>query len=39
MWPTSVSIPSSYNVHELRAYIQQKFERGDVGKNLLISVA
>jgi UPF0042 nucleotide-binding protein len=28
---------SSYNVHELRAYIQQKFERGDVGKNLLIS--
>ena len=30
---------TSYNVHELRAYIQQKFERGDVGKNLLVSVA
>lgn len=28
---------SNYNVHELRAYIQQKFERGDTGKNLLVS--
>jgi RNase adapter protein RapZ len=28
---------SSYNVHELRTYILQKFERGDTGKNLLIS--
>jgi RNase adapter protein RapZ len=28
---------SSYNVHELRAYIQQKFERGDTDKNLLVS--
>src|ERR1700757_2000310 len=26
-----------YNVHELRAYILQKFERGDTDKNLLIS--
>ena len=29
---------TSYNVHELRTYIQQKFERGDVGKNLLVSL-
>lgn len=29
---------SNYNVHELRAYIQQKFERGDTGKSLLISI-
>lgn len=29
---------SNYNVHELRAYIQQKFERGDADKSLLISV-
>src|SRR5271156_3422846 len=28
---------SSYNVHELRAYILQKFERGDTDKNLLVS--
>src|SRR6201996_2339549 len=28
---------SSYNVHELRAYIQQKFERGETDKNLLVS--
>jgi RNase adapter protein RapZ len=28
---------SSYNVHELRAYIQQQFERGDTDKNLLVS--
>jgi UPF0042 nucleotide-binding protein len=28
---------SKYNVHELRAYIQQKFERGDTGKNLQVS--
>jgi RNase adapter protein RapZ len=28
---------TSYNVHELRAYIQQQFERGDSDKNLLIS--
>jgi UPF0042 nucleotide-binding protein len=28
---------SSYNVHELRAYIVQKFERGDTDKNLLVS--
>src|ERR1700744_957434 len=28
---------SSYNVHELRAYIQQKFERGGTDKNLLVS--
>jgi RNase adapter protein RapZ len=28
---------SGYNVHELRAYIQQKFERGDTDKNLLVS--
>jgi UPF0042 nucleotide-binding protein len=28
---------SSYNVHELRAYIQKKFEREDTGKNLLVS--
>src|SRR3984893_15648552 len=26
-----------YNVHELRAYILQKFERGDTDKNLLVS--
>src|SRR6201991_3683028 len=26
-----------YNVHELRAYIVQKFERGDTDKNLLVS--
>jgi RNase adapter protein RapZ len=29
---------TSYNVHELRTYMQQKFERGDVGKNLLVSL-
>src|ERR1700753_1322008 len=28
---------SNYNVHELRAYILQKFERGDTDKNLLVS--
>ena len=28
---------SNYNVHELRSYIQKKFERGDTGKNLLVS--
>src|SRR6201992_2687626 len=28
---------SSYNVHELRAYILQKFERGGTDKNLLVS--
>jgi len=28
---------SRYNVHELRAYILQKFERGDTDKNLLVS--
>ncbi len=28
---------SNYNVHELRNYIQKKFERGDTGKNLLVS--
>src|ERR1700754_2148205 len=28
---------SAYNVHELRAYIQQQFERGDTDKNLLVS--
>src|SRR5271156_2220777 len=28
---------SSYNVHELRAYILQKFERGDTDKPLLVS--
>jgi RNase adapter protein RapZ len=28
---------SSYNVHELRDYIQEKFVRGDQGRNLLIS--
>src|SRR6202050_4940080 len=28
---------SSYNVHELRAYILQKFERGDTDKNLMVS--
>lgn len=28
---------TSYNVHELRAYILQKFERGDTDKNLLVS--
>jgi RNase adapter protein RapZ len=28
---------SRYNVHELRAYIQQQFERGDSDKNLLVS--
>lgn len=28
---------SNFNVHELRAYIQSKFERGDAGKNLLVS--
>ena len=29
---------SSFNVHELRAHIQSKFETGSTGKNLLISV-
>jgi len=29
---------SSYNVHQLRSYIQQKFERGDTAGNLLISL-
>lgn len=29
---------SNYNVHELRAYIQEKFERGDREKSLLVSV-
>ena len=28
---------SSYNVHELRAYILQKFERGGTDKNLMVS--
>ncbi len=28
---------SSFNVHELRAFIQNKFERGSTGKNLLVS--
>ncbi len=28
---------SGYNVHELRAYILQMFERGDRGRNLLVS--
>ncbi|HEV2274307.1 MAG TPA: RNase adapter RapZ [Acidobacteriaceae bacterium] len=28
---------SNYNVHELRSYFQKKFERGDTGKNLLVS--
>ncbi len=28
---------SNYNVHELRAYILQKFERGGTDKNLLVS--
>lgn len=28
---------TSFNVHELRAYIQSKFERGSTGKNLLVS--
>src|SRR3984957_9905809 len=28
---------SGYNVHELRAYILQKFERGNTEKNLLVS--
>jgi UPF0042 nucleotide-binding protein len=28
---------SSYNVHELRAYMISKFERGDSGKNLVVS--
>lgn len=29
---------SSYNVHELRGYIQKKFERGDTGRDLLVSL-
>ncbi|HEX3940651.1 MAG TPA: RNase adapter RapZ [Acidobacteriaceae bacterium] len=29
---------SNYNVHELRSYIQKKFERGDTGKNMLVSL-
>ena len=28
---------SQHNVHELRAFIQRKFERGDSGKTLLLS--
>ncbi len=28
---------SSFNVHELRAFIQNKFERGSTGKDLLVS--
>ncbi len=28
---------SNYNVHELRAYMISKFERGDSGKNLVVS--
>jgi UPF0042 nucleotide-binding protein len=28
---------SNYNVHELRAYMISKFERGDSGKNLVLS--
>ena len=28
---------SNYNVHELRSYIEKRFQRGDTGKNLLIS--